>query len=104
MNKRFCILFKDLCCSRCKSDFDESSVQIVRQEPSMLVLKLVCPVCHKDFGIAFLGISASDFINDSEERQVLKIQEDLPPITDDDVLNAHEFIKNLDEHWSKYLP
>lgn len=104
MSKKISILFKDLCCSRCKSDFDENSVEIIRQEPSLLVVRLVCQHCQKSFGVAFLGVSNLDLKIEDEEDVKLKMKEDLPPITADDVLDAHEFIQNLDEHWQQYLP
>lgn len=102
MNKKFSLLFKDMCCPRCKHDFDGASVEIVREEPFLLVVKLVCQHCNKKFGIAFLGLSNLNLKN--EEDLILKKREDLPPITADDVINAHNFIKNLDEHWQQYLP
>ena len=102
MDKKLNLLFKDMCCSRCKQDFDEASVEIVREEPFLLVVRLVCQHCNKSFGMAFLGLSHLNLKN--EEDLVLKKKEDLPPITTDDVINAHNFIKNLDEHWQKYLP
>ncbi len=94
-------LLKNLCCSQCKSDFDENSIEIVRQEDSMLVVKLYCNHCGKSFGIAFLGISEVEI---KKETEPLKMITDLPPITKDDVLDASKFIQNLDEHWTQYLP
>lgn len=104
MSDKIDVLFKNLCCSRCKSDFDESSIHVLRREKEMLVINLHCNVCEKEFGIAFLGtknINAEFF---DYEKTPLRMIEDLPPISKDDVLDAHKFIKDLDEYWTKYLP
>lgn len=107
MKRKIAALFKDLCCSKCKSDFDENSVVIMREEQGddgeMLVFKLVCPSCGKSFGVAFLGTSDLDVKNYDEEDLVLKIQEGPSPISTDDVLDAHKFIKSMDTTWQKYI-
>ena len=93
-------LFSNLCCSQCKSDFDENSIEIIRDEGDLKVIKLKCNHCGKGFGLAFLG-------EDNKKKKTvepLEIQEGEPAITYDDVIDAHRFIKNLDEHWSNYLP
>ena len=38
-------LFENLCCSQCKSDFDEESIEILREEDSILVVRLNCCKC-----------------------------------------------------------
>jgi len=104
MDNKIDLLFKNLCCSRCKSDFDEQSIKILRKEKEMIVINLHCNVCGKDFGTAFLGTKNinAEFFN--REKTPLRMLEDLPPISKDDVIDAHKFIKELDEHWTKYLP
>ena len=105
MENKIRAMFTNLCCSRCKADFDENSIKVIREEDSMLVVKLFCNKCGKAFGTAFLGVSDLVDISEKEKTKVaLRMKEDLPPISKDDVLNAHDFIKNLDEHWAQYLP
>ena len=104
METKFESMFKNLCCSRCKSDFSRESVKILRKEDSMLVAHLMCQECGKDFGICFLGTKNLDAEFFDREKTSLRMIEDLPPISKDDVLDAHKFIKDLDEHWYKYLP
>ena len=100
MDKDFSLLFKDLCCSRCKEDFDENSVEIIREEPRLLVIKLTCQHCGKDFGYSFLGLNNLKV----EKREDLILEKNnRPNISSDDVIDAHIFIKNLDETWQKYL-
>ena len=101
MDKDFSLLFKELCCSRCKNDFDENSVEIIREEPQLLVVKLTCQTCGKDFGISFLGLNN---IKVNSKQDLILEKNKRPNISADDVIDAHIFIKNLDENWQKYLP
>lgn len=101
MKKKLSLLFKNLCCSVCKHDFDESSFVIKRDEKGLLVANLQCNNCGKNYGIAFLGFS--DIEVKDENNFPLEVQEGPDPITYDDVIDAHKFIKNLDENWSRYI-
>ena len=97
MKKKLKVLFDNLCCSQCKTGFDEESIDIKREEDGLLVTHLVCRHCGKSFGVAFLGLSGL------EVKEPLEIQDGPEPINYDDVINAHRFIKNLDEHWQDYI-
>lgn len=101
--RKVAALFKDLCCSACKADFDESSVLIMREEEELIVFRLVCPQCGKSFGVAFLGISDFELKNYTEHDLALEVQEGENPISVDDVLDAHKFIKKLDTDWQKFI-
>ncbi len=107
MKRKIATLFKDLCCSACKSDFDENSVLIMREEKTedeeMLVIRMICPNCGKSFGVAFLGISDFNLKNYSDDDLTLHMQEGSNPINEDDVLDAHKFIKKLDKNWQKFI-
>lgn len=107
MKRKVTTLFKELCCSVCKSDFTEESVIIMREEKTpeeeMIVFRLVCQKCGKSFGVAFLGISDFELKNYSEEDFVMHFKEETDPINTDDVLDAHKFIKKLDKDWQKYI-
>lgn len=107
MKRKITTLFKDLCCSACKSDFDEKSVMIMREEKTqgeeMIVFRLTCQECGKGFGVAFLGVSDFDLKNYAEEDLVLQVQEGVAPISTDEVLDAHKFIKDFDKNWKKFI-
>ena len=87
-----------MCCSQCKNGFDEDSIVVKRQEDGLVVVGLECKRCGKNFGVAFLGLSNIDV------KEPLEVTEGPDPINYDDVIDAHRFIKNLDEGWSKFLP
>lgn len=106
MNKKIInMLFADMCCSECKADFDEDSVFVLRKEKNLTVLQIVCQHCGKSFGIALLG--GCDEKEDSKRSQdelALQVQDGPDAIGCDDVIDAHNFFKNLDEGWEKYIP
>ncbi len=93
-------LLANMCCSRCKSDFDEESVFIIREDTNLLVLQIVCSKCGKGFGIALLGTAGIKTCNDDP----LEFQPCPQPINYDDVLDAHQFIDKLEKDWNKYIP
>lgn len=107
MKRKITTLFKDLCCSACKSDFNEDSVDIMRREQDenqeMLVFRLACPSCGKNFGVAFLGISDFCLKDYTEDDLKLQVKAGPDPISKDDVLDAHKFIKKLDKDWKKFI-
>ncbi len=102
MEKKLKVLFSNLCCSQCKCGFDEHSIEIKRQEKGLMVTHLVCQNCGKSFGVAFVGLSNVEVKDENIEP--LEIQEGPKPISYDDVIDAHRFIKTLDEHWQDHLP
>lgn len=99
-------LFADLCCSECKNDFDEDSIKILREEDGLYVVRVVCSHCQKSFGLAFLGLESITLKPEEveDDKLPLTIQEGPAPISEDDVLNAHDFIKMLDSDWQKHIP
>ena len=98
MKRKLKVLFDNLCCSQCKNGFDEDSIVIKREETGLLVTHLECHHCGKSFGLALIGLSGL------EVKEPLEVQQGPEPINYDDVIDAHRFIKNLDEHWQDYLP
>ena len=99
MKEKLNVLFSNLCCSQCKNGFDEESIEIKRQEQGLLVVHLICRHCGKSFGVAFVGLS-----NLEVKSEPLEVQEGAEPISYDDVIDAHRFIRDLDEHWQEHLP
>ena len=75
MSNRIEKLLKNLCCSTCKSDFNEDSIEIIRKEKEVSVIKLECKNCGKSFGVAFLKMNDSDT---SDDDIALKFSENTP--------------------------
>jgi hypothetical protein len=103
MKKKLEVLFSNLCCSQCKNGFDEKSIVIKREEAGLMVTHLECRHCGKKFGIALLGFSNIDVKTDHEKTLPLEVQEGPESINYDDVIDAHRFIKDLDEHWQQHI-
>ena len=102
IKKKLVKLFENLCCSKCRSSFDEDSIEIKRREEGLFVTHLTCPNCGKSFGVAFVGINGIALKSDNIEP--CDVQEGPDPISYDDVIDAHRFIRSLDEHWQDHLP
>lgn len=47
-------LLSNLCCSNCRSVFDENAFVFVRKEKELRIAKMVCPNCGKDYGLCFI--------------------------------------------------
>ena len=54
MSQYYKDLLSNLCCSVCKTEFDETAFTIIRKEKELKVVKMVCPNCGKDYGVCLL--------------------------------------------------
>ena len=83
-------LFSNLCCSQCKNDFIIKGLNVIELSSDIIIANLSCSFCGKDFGKIILNYNKK-----SKNHSSLEVIEGPPPITSDDVINAHKFIKNL---------
>lgn len=84
-------LFSGLCCSRCKNEFSKNSIKILEQNCDIFLCNLTCEKCGKDFGEIVFNFNRKASIHSPFE-----IIDGPPPISYDDVIEAHRFIrKNL---------
>ena len=97
-------LFSGMCCSECKNDFTQESFRVMRQENDLFVVQVTCRHCGKSFGTAFFGHCSLNKKNLKDGDLTLEIQEGPAPISADDVIDAHNFIQNLEHDWQKYIP
>lgn len=81
-------LLSNLCCSRCKNEFTKDSIVKIDSIKDILICHLECKKCGKDFGQIVFNINKN-----SKKHSPLEIIEGPVPISYDDVINAHEFIK-----------
>ena len=87
-NKEVKILLSNLCCSRCKNEFTKDSIRVIYSINDISICHLECKKCGKDFGQIILNVNKK-----SKKHLSLEIVEGSAPISYDDVLDAHEFIK-----------
>ncbi len=96
------LIFSKMLCSCCDEQFTPDCVEIIRIEDNCAIVKIVCTHCGKNYGIAVVGIEA--IVIGKEEKPELPQVQDLPPITLNDVIDAHHFIDELGADWMKYIP
>ena len=100
-------LFKGIKCSLCGKDFDDNSFTIMRKEDGLFVLQVKCKKCCKGFGIALLGLDKKELTASLNETVAIVNNkctcQEIGAISYDDILDAHEFIKNLDENWRNFV-
>ena len=84
------ILFSNLCCSKCKNDFNKDSIIIKEQDGDVLICNLKCDFCGMDFGDVVFNLNRK-----SNKHDPMEIIDGPAPITSDDVIEAHRFIKKM---------
>lgn len=83
-------LFSGLCCSRCKNEFSKDSIEVLERDCGIMLCRLSCAKCGKDFGEIIFH-----FNRKSDRHLPLEILDGPAPISYDDVIDAHEFIKKM---------
>ncbi|MBI6546267.1 MAG: hypothetical protein HY692_05700 [Cyanobacteria bacterium NC_groundwater_1444_Ag_S-0.65um_54_12] len=119
--------FRKLRCAHCNEAFTPDGVKLLREEKDYWVVKVHCTACNQPAGVAIVGVEyesnestgARAEYGDlptltpnchtrarnvfSSRREEEKFAE-FPPITEDDVLDAHRFINSLGGNWMDHLP
>jgi hypothetical protein len=101
--------FQQKSCRYCANPFASEGIQLLREEPGVLVVRVSCRSCGHPLGVAIVG-TAPRFKGDKRESPPDWTKRDVdrltatPAITYDDVLQAHEFFTNLGDDWAKMLP
>lgn len=118
--------FQQRACRHCRRKYSPEGIELVREEPGIMVVKVGCNSCGAPLGIAVVGVHKKQKQN-SDKAPPAKVRgsqhmiaspsypsewsksdakrlADLAPITYDDVLDAHEFFASLDSGWNKHLP
>lgn len=96
-------------CRFCSQLFKSEGIQLLREEPGVIVVRVCCCDCGRPLGVAIVGTTPKpakaqsphpkDWTKRDKDRLV-----GLPPISYDDVLAAHEFFDSLETDWHKHLP
>lgn len=101
MEKNLATMLKDLCCSRCKNDFEEKDITFIHSDGVYNVINITCSKCGKDFGTIYLKFTENT--SENIKDLILKDTRDKPPISSDDVIDAHEYIKDIEKNFEKFL-
>ncbi len=97
--------FCSMHCSNCNNYLKPDGITLVKEENNFFVVKIVCVDCDQPIGLAIVGVSnKEDFIKPKgAEVQPVVTKDEPPPITYDEVIDAHQFFSNLGSDWSKHL-
>jgi len=117
--------FRKLRCAHCNEAFTPDGVKLLREEKDYWVVKVHCTACNQPAGVAIVGVEyeSADGSRDrgdlpapvpsygsarsravfSSRREEEKFS-NLPPISDDEVIDAHKFFTDLGPNWMDQLP
>lgn len=118
--------FQQRSCRHCCRNYSPEGIELIREEPGLLVVRVVCSTCGHPLGIALVGInrgakleaarSGAGLVQPSGSYMVdrpyprdwnksdVKRLSGQERISYDDVLDAHEFFSELGGDWQKHLP
>lgn len=119
--------FQQRSCEKCNCNYSPDGIEIIREEPGMVVVRVGCSHCGQPLGIALVSMSAG--LGEQSSGVPLRrardgapaAEDDIPYPADwtkndvkrlsgadrisyDDVLDAHEFFSGLGADWHKHLP
>lgn len=111
--------FQQRTCKHCCRNYAAEGIELVREEPGLLVVKVACLYCRQPLGIALVGVNGNAKVNALRSDALSEASGSMPRdwskgdvkrlsglsrITYNDVLDAHEFFSSLDADWQKHLP
>lgn len=111
--------FTQMKCHFCEHSFEPEDISLIRQEDSVFIVNVFCNRCNTQNGIAMVGLGSSEDADifgetgmprhpgyeDPEltEAEIERLSE-FAPISANDVIEAHDFFKDLDKDWMKHIP
>ena len=100
--------FTRMRCNFCSHSFSPEDIQLIRQDEGIYIVNVYCNHCRTQNGVAMVGVEVpgqETYFPDPEltEEELIRLSE-FQPITEHDVLDAHEFFSKLDENWMRFIP
>lgn len=116
--------FTRMACQFCGIHFEPDDVQLVGEGHGFYIVSVQCHDCGQHNGTAAVGVETHEQALEIDEQDVTEgiplprrrfkdpefTEEDFQrlaqfdPVTENDVLAAHEFIQQLDDGWLKFIP
>ncbi len=100
--------FTRMRCNFCSHSFAPDDIQLIRQDEGIYIVNVYCNHCRTQNGVAMVGVEVpgqnTQFPDPELTSDELTRLAEFQPITDDDVLDAHEFFTNLDDNWMQFIP
>ena len=118
MNNPFNIIqsfFTTMRCNHCDTPFEERGIELLQEQGNgLFVVSVYCHHCQQQVGVAMVGLEGAspDMVPGVPQTQPdpefteedMKRLSNYDAISDDDVLDAHEFFSNLKGDWTKHVP
>lgn len=115
--------FRKLRCAHCNEAFAPEGVKLLREEKDYWVVRVHCIACNQPAGVAIVGVEYESSETPAEPREAAtagttvgrvrgifssrreeeKFSE-LPPISPDEVIDAHNFFTDLGSNWMDLIP
>ncbi|MEW5821037.1 MAG: hypothetical protein AB1782_12670 [Cyanobacteriota bacterium] len=98
--------FSSMHCSKCHNLLKPDGITLLREESNFYVVKIICIDCNQPVGLAIVGIQPrepKEYTIEKEDYIEKGPDNNAPPITYDDVIDAHQFFSNLGSDWSKHI-
>lgn len=117
--------FRKLRCAHCNEAFTPEGVKLLREEKDYWVVRVHCTACNQPAGVAIVGVeyeAAEATAEPAREaasagqahahrvRGIFSSRREeekfscLPPITPDEVIDAHRFFSTLGSDWMGQIP
>ncbi len=100
--------FSRMRCNFCSHSFTPEDIQLLRQEEGIYIVNVYCTHCETQNGVAMVGVEVPErdhaFPDPELTDEELNRLAEFDPITEDDVLSAHQFFRNLDGDWQRFIP
>ena len=95
-------------CNFCSHSFQPDDIQLIRKDEGIYIVNVFCNHCGTQNGVAMVGVEVPNEVPYFEDPELTPDEvnrlAEFEPITDNDVLDAHEFFTNLDSDWVKFIP
>ncbi|MNK47714.1 hypothetical protein D3C87_665280 [compost metagenome] len=115
--------FRKLRCAHCNEAFAPEGVKLLREEKDYWVVRVHCIACNQPAGVAIVGVEYESSDAPAEAREAAtagstggrvrgifssRREEEkfsgLPPISPDEVIDAHNFFHDLGSNWMDLIP
>jgi hypothetical protein len=101
--------FSRMTCNICSQHFEPDGIELIREDRGVFIVSVFCHSCQRQIGVAMVGLDMQKVgarrFQDPEltEAEVERLSQ-FGPVTEDDVLSAHEFFDTLGSDWMRFIP
>jgi len=108
--------FTRMHCNFCSQSFEPDDIQLLRQEDGLFIVNVFCNRCGTQNGVALVGMNGMNGQEQGADLQAPYFEDpeltpeecqrlaEFEPINQDDVLDVHNFLKQLGSDWERHIP